>query len=128
MAQDPERLGRFGREAKALAQRDHPNIVTIHSVEECDGIHFPTMQLVEGFPRQGWKLRRKTSRGVSIRCGTLFREGVRHATCDIRRSIRTVRRARTGAKGGEGIPAIRPDFVTTAREDCYCCQPPPRAW
>jgi len=50
MAHDPERLGRFRREAKALAQLDHPNIVTIHSVEESDGIHFLTMQLVEGQP------------------------------------------------------------------------------
>jgi TolB-like protein/Tfp pilus assembly protein PilF len=50
MANDPERLGRFRREAKTLAQLDHPNIVTIHSVEECDGIHFLTMQLVEGLP------------------------------------------------------------------------------
>src|SRR6266568_9582679 len=49
-AQYPERLGRFRREAKALAQLDHPNIVTIYSVEECDGIHFLTMQLVEGQP------------------------------------------------------------------------------
>src|ERR1700726_93891 len=48
MAQDPERLGRFRREAKSLAQLDHPNIVTIYSVEECDGVHFLTMQLVEG--------------------------------------------------------------------------------
>src|ERR1035441_10826754 len=50
MAQDPERLSRFRREAKVLAQLDHPNIVTIHSVEECDGVHFLTMQLVEGRP------------------------------------------------------------------------------
>jgi TolB-like protein/Tfp pilus assembly protein PilF len=50
MAQDLERLGRFRREAKVLAQLDHPNIVTIHSVEEADGIHFLTMQLVEGLP------------------------------------------------------------------------------
>jgi len=50
MAQDPERLGRFRREAKSLAQLDHPNIVTIYSVEESDGIHFLTMQLVEGQP------------------------------------------------------------------------------
>ncbi len=48
MAHDPERLARFHREAKALAQLDHPNIVTIHSVEECNGVHFLTMQLVEG--------------------------------------------------------------------------------
>jgi eukaryotic-like serine/threonine-protein kinase len=50
MAQDPERLARFRREAKALAQLDNPNIVTIHSVEEADGIQFLTMQLVEGQP------------------------------------------------------------------------------
>ncbi|MGA2101788.1 MAG: serine/threonine-protein kinase, partial [Candidatus Sulfotelmatobacter sp.] len=50
MANDPERLARFRREAKTLAQLDHPNIVTIHSVEEFDGIHFLTMQLVEGLP------------------------------------------------------------------------------
>ena len=50
MAQDPERLGRFRREAKALAQLDHPNIVAIYSVEESDGVHFLTMQLVEGQP------------------------------------------------------------------------------
>src|SRR6202140_5123791 len=48
MALDPERLARFRREAKVLAQLDHPNIVTIHSVEESDGLHFLTMQLVEG--------------------------------------------------------------------------------
>lgn len=48
MAQDPERLSRFRREAKALAQLDHPNIVTIYSVEQCNGINFITMQLVEG--------------------------------------------------------------------------------
>ena len=50
MAHDPERLARFRREAKALAQLDHPNIITIYSVEESDGIHFLTMQLVEGLP------------------------------------------------------------------------------
>ncbi len=50
MAHDPERLGRFRREAKVLAQLDHPNIVTIYSVEECGGVHFLTMQLVEGLP------------------------------------------------------------------------------
>ncbi len=48
MAADPERLDRFQREAETLAKLEHANIVTIHSVEEADGIHFLTMQLVEG--------------------------------------------------------------------------------
>jgi len=45
---DFERRQRFEREAKAIAALDHPNIVTIYSVEEWEGAHFLTMQLVEG--------------------------------------------------------------------------------
>jgi serine/threonine protein kinase len=48
LAQDPERLQRFGREARAVAALNHPNIVTLHSVEEADDLHFLTMELVEG--------------------------------------------------------------------------------
>jgi TolB-like protein/predicted Ser/Thr protein kinase len=48
MASSPERLERFQREAKALAVLDHPGIVTVYSVEEAGGVHFLTMQLVEG--------------------------------------------------------------------------------
>ncbi len=48
MAASPERLERFQREAKALAALDHPGIVGVYSVEEAGGVHYLTMQLVEG--------------------------------------------------------------------------------
>ncbi|NIV45449.1 MAG: protein kinase [Gammaproteobacteria bacterium] len=47
-AADPTRLVRLQQEARALAALDHPNIVTLLSVEEDDGVHFLTMTLVEG--------------------------------------------------------------------------------
>ena len=50
LAVDPERRQRFEREAKTIAALNHPNIVTIYSVEEVDGLHFITMELVEGEP------------------------------------------------------------------------------
>jgi serine/threonine protein kinase/tetratricopeptide (TPR) repeat protein len=48
MASSAEMLDRFQREARAVAALNHPNIVTIYSVEEADDIHFLTMELVEG--------------------------------------------------------------------------------
>ena len=36
---DADRLARFEREAHALASMDHPNIATIHGVEELSLIH-----------------------------------------------------------------------------------------
>jgi membrane-associated phospholipid phosphatase len=45
---DPERLARFDREAKAVAALNHPNIVTIYSVEQEGDLRFLTMELVEG--------------------------------------------------------------------------------
>ena len=52
MAADAERRERFDREAKVIAALDHPNIVTIHSVEQAAGpdgdFNFITMQLVDG--------------------------------------------------------------------------------
>ena len=41
-------LERFRREARAAATINHPNIVTVHSIEEADGIHFLTMEVVDG--------------------------------------------------------------------------------
>jgi hypothetical protein len=41
---DPERMARFGREAKLLASLSHQNIASIHGLEEADGKRFIVME------------------------------------------------------------------------------------
>jgi serine/threonine-protein kinase len=45
---DPERLARFGREAKLLAQLHHTNVAAIFGLEEYDSVRALVMELVEG--------------------------------------------------------------------------------
>jgi serine/threonine-protein kinase len=48
VADDPERLARFQREAEVLAALNHPNIAHIHGLEKSDGMVALVMELVEG--------------------------------------------------------------------------------
>jgi TolB-like protein/Flp pilus assembly protein TadD/predicted Ser/Thr protein kinase len=50
VAENPDRRRRFELEARAVATLKHPNIVTIYSVEEASGVHFITMELIDGQP------------------------------------------------------------------------------
>jgi serine/threonine protein kinase/Tfp pilus assembly protein PilF len=45
---NPERLARFQREARMLASLNHPNIATIHGLEQANGVHYLVMELVPG--------------------------------------------------------------------------------
>ena len=45
---DDSLLARFDREAKLLATLNHPNVATIHSIEEHNGTPFLVLELVEG--------------------------------------------------------------------------------
>jgi serine/threonine protein kinase len=47
-AQDAERMARFQREAQVLASLNHPNIATIHGLEESGTTRALVMELVEG--------------------------------------------------------------------------------
>jgi eukaryotic-like serine/threonine-protein kinase len=46
--QDPDRLARFTREAKALAPLNHPNIAIVHDFERAGDRRALVMELVEG--------------------------------------------------------------------------------
>jgi len=47
-AHDPERLSRFQREAKMLASLNHPNIATIHGLEQSGDTSYLVMEMVSG--------------------------------------------------------------------------------
>jgi eukaryotic-like serine/threonine-protein kinase len=48
VADDPDRIARFAREARVLASLNHPNIAQVYGFEESGGVGALVMELVEG--------------------------------------------------------------------------------
>ena len=86
LAGDPDRRERFEREARAAAALNHPNIVTIHSVEEIDGVPFLTLELIDGqtlgdlIPADGIPLDRLLTLAIPLAdaVGAAHQRGITH--------------------------------------------------
>ncbi len=48
LTSDPVQMARLEREARLLAQLNHPNIAAIHSLEEHEGARYLVLELIEG--------------------------------------------------------------------------------
>jgi serine/threonine protein kinase len=85
-AAKPDRVSRFEREARSLAALSHPNIVTIYSIEQAEGVSFLTMELVRGrtldkvTPARGLPLDRFLELGIALAdaLSSAHRKGITH--------------------------------------------------
>jgi serine/threonine-protein kinase len=70
-SRDPDRLARLSREAQLLASLNHPNVATLHGLEESEGLLYLVMELVPGET-----LAERISRGrLSVEeCIAIFRQ------------------------------------------------------
>src|SRR5437879_10610387 len=48
VAAHPDRMKRFVQEAKAASGLNHPNIITIHEIDETDSINFIATEFIDG--------------------------------------------------------------------------------
>jgi len=69
---DPDRVRRFVQEARAASALNHPNIITIHDIDEAEGVHFIAMEYVQGktldhlIARHGLRLNEAFKYGVQV--------------------------------------------------------------
>ena len=48
LAANKDRIGRFVQEAKAASALSHPNIITIHEIDQTDSGHFIATEFIDG--------------------------------------------------------------------------------
>src|SRR5262245_17491113 len=124
LAARPEILSRFNREAKAIAQLNHPNVVILFDADEHNGTHFIAMEYVEGMTlekmvrsqgplsiRQSCEDMRQSAHGLHH----AYEVGLAHR--DIKPSNSLVApHGRGPAAGGESARRIARQALVTARD------------
>jgi serine/threonine protein kinase/tetratricopeptide (TPR) repeat protein len=81
VAQDPERIARFEREAKAVAKLDHPNILAIHDFGTDQGVTYAVTELLDGqnlrqsIPASGMSWQKVVEMGAAIADGLAAAHG-----------------------------------------------------
>src|SRR5438132_8387442 len=61
VASNQERMRRFVQEAKAASALNHPNIITIHEIDQTDSVHFIATEFIDGET-----LRQRISAGMKL--------------------------------------------------------------
>jgi tRNA A-37 threonylcarbamoyl transferase component Bud32 len=91
LKEHPRAVELFLREARAAAALNHPNIVTVHDVDQDDGSYFLTMELLVGTPlsdvvraRRRISPRDATRLGLQVAAGLGYAHGQRIVHRDIK--------------------------------------------
>src|SRR5437899_6104759 len=70
VAAHPDRMKRFVQEAKAASALNHPNIITIHEIDQTDSGHFIATEFIDGETLREREQETPLKLGESIDIGT----------------------------------------------------------